>query len=127
MAIGDDDGRASTEYCHKTADDGLQPLSLYDVEMDYESAPSNMELNPEDNLPPPLLGRPGIGPVATAATPHGTLELMSTQATRNQPGKYFKPLLSKHVPDHLRCRIRVNKYINFQYLIEADATEEVTY
>ena len=127
VAIGDDDGGASTEYCHKTVDDGPQPLSLDDVEMDYESAPSDMELDPDDNLLPPPLGRPGIGPVAAAAAPHGTLELMSTHATRNQPGKYFKPLLSKHVPDHLRCRIRANKYINIQYLIEADPTEEVTY
>ena len=65
--------------------------------------------------------------MAAATALQGALELMSAQATRNQPGKYFKPLLSKHIPDHLRCRIWANKYINFQYLIEADPTEEVTY
>ena len=81
----------------------------------------------EDNPLPPPLGRPGDGPVAAAAAPQGALELMSAQAVRDQPGKHFKPVLSKHVPDHLKQRIWVDKYINFQYLIESDPTEEVVY
>ena len=54
-----------------------------------EHTPSDMELDPEDNPLPPPLGRPGVGPVAAATALQGALELMSIQATRNQPGKYF--------------------------------------
>ena len=126
VAVRDDDGGAGAEYTHEAANDGQKPLSP-DMLRWTERTPSDMELDPEDNPLPPPLGRPGVGPVAAATALQGALELMSIQATRNQPGKYFKPLLSKHIPDHLRCRIWANKYINFQYLIEADPTEEVTY
>ena len=89
VAVRDDDGRAVAEYTHRAANDGQKPLSPDDVEMDYECTPSDMELDPEDNPLPPPLGRPGVGPVAAATALQGALELMSAQATRNQPGKYF--------------------------------------
>ena len=77
--------------------------------MDYESTVSDMELDPEDNPPPPPLGWPGDGPVAATAAPQVTLAFMSAQ---DQPGKRFKPILSKHMPDHLKHRIWANKYIH---------------
>ena len=65
--------------------------------------------------------------MAAASAPQGALELISVQQVREQQGKRFRPILSKHVPDNIRRHIWANRYINFQYLIEADPKEEVTY
>ena len=127
VAVGDSDSRPGSRFVDQVGDDDQHMVSPDHADADYETAPSNMELDPEDNPLPPPLGRPGDGPVAAAAAPQGALELMSAQAIRNQPGKCFKPVLSKHVPDHLKSRIWANKYINFQYLIESDPTEELAF
>ena len=100
---------------------------LGDVGSDLGVGPADMEMDDEDNPPPPPVGRPNSHPVAAASAPQGALELMSVQQVREQQGKRFRPILSKHVPDNIRRRIWANKYINFQYLIEADPKEEVTY
>ena len=127
VTVGDTNSVLHPGFADQVTDDDSQFVSLDHAETDYETAPSDMELDPEDNPLPPPLGRPGDSPVAAAAAPQGALELMSAQAVREQPGKWFKSVLSEHVPDHLKHRIWANKYINFQYLIEADPTEEVAY
>ena len=104
-----------------------QPLPSGDVGMDLGVGPANMEMDDEDNPPPPPAGRPNSHPVAAASAPQEALELMSVQQVREQQGKCFRPILSKHMPDNIRRHIWANKYINFQYLIEADPKEEVTY
>ena len=120
VAVGDSDSRSGSRFVDQAADDDQQMVSQDHADADYETAPSDMEMDLEDNLLPPPLGRPGNGPVAAAAAPQGALELMSAQSIRNPPGKHFKPVLSKHVPDHLKRRIWANKYINFQYFMESD-------
>ena len=104
-----------------------QPLPSGDVGSDLGIGPADMEMDDEDNPPPPLAGRPNSHPVAAASAPQGALELMSVQQVREQQGKRFRSILSKHVPENIRRRIWANKCINFQYLIEADPKEEVTY
>ena len=127
VAGGDPNGWPSPRFVDQTAGDDQQMVSPHHADADYDTAASDMELDPEDNPLPPPLGRPGNGPVAAATAPQGALELMSAQAVRDQPGKRFKPVLPKHVLDHLKYRIWANKYINFQHLIESDPTEEVAY
>ena len=107
--------------------DTSQLLPPGDVGLDLGICPADMEMDDDDNPPPPLAGRPNSHPVAAASAPQGALELMSVQQVREQQGKCFRPILSKHVPDNIRRHIWANKYINFQYLIEADPKEEVTY
>ena len=104
-----------------------QPLSPGDVGSDLGIGPADMEMDDEDNPPPPPAGRPNSHPVAAASVPQEALELMSVQQVREQQGKCFRPILSKHMPDNICRRIWANKYINFQYLIKADPKEEVTY
>ena len=87
-----------------------------------------MEMDPDDNPPPPPAGRPNSRPGAAASAPQEALEMMTdVLQVRDQQGKRIRPILSRHVPDNIRRRIWSNKYINFQYLIEANPREEVSY
>ena len=71
VAFGDADSRSGSRFVDQAADDDQQMVSPDHADMDYETAPSDMELDPEDNPLPPPLGRPGDGPVAAATAPQG--------------------------------------------------------
>ena len=106
--------------------DMSQLLPQGNVAQDLAAGEANMEMD-EDNPPPPPVGRPDSHPVAATSAPQGALELMSIQQVREQQGKHFRPILSKHVPDNICRHIWANKYINFQYLIKSDPKEEIAY
>ena len=86
----------------------------------FGDAETDMEMDEDDNPLPPPAGRPNSHPGVAASAPQGALELMSVQQVQDQQGKCFIPILSKHVQDNIHRHIWSNKYINFQYLIEAD-------
>ena len=85
-----------------------------------------MELDLDDNSLPPPRGCPTDAPVAAASAPQGALQLMAAGARQSQ-GKPPHYVLAKHVPDNIKRRIWANKYVDFQYLIESDPTEEIVY
>ena len=106
--------------------DDSQPISPSDVGQNADGDEQAMELDPDDNLPPPPRGSPTDAPVAAASAPQGALQLMATGAKQSQ-GKPPHYVLAKHVPDNIKKRIWANKYVDFQYLIESDPTEEIVY
>ena len=46
---------------------------------------------------------------------------------RQSQGKQPCFILAKHLPDNIKRRIWVNKYVDFHYLVESNPTEEVVY
>ena len=106
--------------------DDSQPFPLGDVGQNVDSDEQAMDLHLEDNPPPPPQGHPTDAPVAAASAPQGALQLMAAGARQSQ-GKPPCYILSKHVPDNIKRRIWANKYVDFQYLIESDPTEEIVY
>ena len=64
--------------------------------------------------------------MAAASAPQGALQLMVVGARQSQ-GKPPRYVLAKHVPDNIKRCIWANKYVDFQYLIESDPTEEIVY
>ena len=97
-----------------------------DVGQNVDTNKQAMDLDPEDNPLSPPRGRPTDAPVAAASAPQGALQLMAAGARQNQ-GKPPHFLLAKHVPDNIKRCIWANKYVDFQYLIESDLTEEIVY
>ena len=106
--------------------DAAQLFSPSDVEQDENCDEQAMDLDPEDNPPPPPRGHPTDAPVAAASAPQGALQLMAAEARQSQ-GKQPSFILAKHVPDNIKRRIWANKYIDFHYLVESDLTEDVVY
>ena len=106
--------------------DDSQLISPSDVCQDADGDKQAMELDPDNNLPPPPRGHPTDAPVAAASVPQGALQLMAAGARQSQ-GKPPHYILAKHVPDNIKRCIWANKYVDFQYLIESDPTEEIVY
>ena len=106
--------------------DDSQPISPSDVGQNADGDEQAMELDLDDNLPAPPRGCPTDAPVAAASAPQGALQLMVAGARQSQ-GKPSRYVLAKHVPDNIKRRIWANKYVDFQYLIGSDPTEEIVY
>ena len=106
--------------------DDSQPISPTDVGQNEDCDKQAMELDPEDNPPPPSQGHPTDAPVAATSAPQGTLQLMAAGARQIQ-GKPPCYILVRHVPDNIKRHIWANKYVDFHYLIESDPTEEIVY
>ena len=106
--------------------DDPQPFPLGDVGQNVDTDQQAMDLDPEDNPLPLPQGHPTDAPVAAASAPQGALQLMAAGARQNQ-GKPPHFILAKHVPDNIKRHIWANKYVDFQYLIESDLTEEIVY
>ena len=106
--------------------DNSQLISPSDVGQNEDCDEQAMELDPEDNLPPPPWGCPTDAPVAAASAPQGALQLMVVGARQSQ-GKPPHYILAKHIPDNIKRRIWPNQYVDFHYLIESDPTEEIVY
>ena len=103
--------------------DDPQLFPLGNVGQNVDTNKQAMDLDPEDNPPPPPRGCPTDAPVAVASVPQGALQLMATGARQNQ-GKPPRFILAKHVPDNIKRRIWANKYVDFQYLIESDPSRK---
>ena len=69
VAVGEPNSRLGAGFVDQATGDDQQFISPDHAETDYETAPSDNELDSEDNLPPLPLGRPGDGPVAAATAP----------------------------------------------------------
>ena len=127
VAAGSSDSGAGPRHSIQDSPDIPQQIPQSDDGQNFVDAETDMEMDDDDNPPPPPAGRPNSCTGAAASAPQGALEMMSVQQVRDQQGKRVRPILSKHVQDNIRRRIWSNKYVNFQYLIEADPREEVTY
>ena len=106
--------------------DDSQPFPPGDVGQNVDSDEQAMDMDPEDNPPPLPRGHPTDAPVAAASAPQEALQLMAAGARQSQ-GKPPHYILAKHVPDNIKRCIWANKYVDFQYLIESDPTEEIVY
>ena len=103
--------------------DDSQLFSSGNVGQNVDSDKQAMDMDPEDNPLPLPWWHPTDAPVAAASAPQGALQLMAAGARQSQ-GKPPRYILAKHVPDNIK---RANKYVDFQYLIESDPTEEIMY
>ena len=106
--------------------DDSQLISPSDVDQNTDSDKQAMEMDPDDNPLPPPRGHPTDAPVAAASAPQGALQLMVAGARQSQ-GKPPHYVLAKHMPNNIKRHIWANKYVDFQYLIESNPTEEIVY
>ena len=126
VARSDSDNGFGGGYDLQFGVDDPQSISPGNVGQNVDGDEQAMELDPDDNLLPPPRGHPTDASVAAASAPQGALQLMAAGARQSQ-GKSPHYVIAKHVPDNIKKCIWANKYVDFQYLIESDPTEEIVY
>ena len=100
--------------------DADQGIPLDDVEQYSDGLVSDMNIDEDDVLPPPLLGRLH-DLVAAASAPQSALQLLSLQDTL---GKRHLLILARHVKDEVKRKIWANSYIDLSDLLDKDKDDQ---
>ena len=113
---GDSDGRGEV-----TPVDVDQSIPPDDVEQHGDGLVSDMDIDEDNILPPPPLGRP-LDLVVAASAPQSALQLLSPWDT---PGKRHLLILARHVKDEVKRKIWANNYVDFSDLLDKDKDDQL--